>query len=447
MSLHRPFPAHPASIYLWACLLTILFLVNARAAAAAGTIRLKVTSKTSVSGRQVAADFIVSNQGSDDAFDVSLNAEVLERSSTIPVSQRLRPGESSTVTFRDTLPENMHGALPMFVVITYRDINRAVFSTAALAVVRTESIPDAPVKLHVKKRVGRTRTTIVATVVDPLKSLPEIVPRCHVSDDMSVSRSEKTVRLDNGLARARFFIRGRGEKTGRYAVFVTAEYSRSGSRCLEYCQIPIEIGPSGPTPALRQLTLAAVYATGFLAIGILSVALVLPGARKRMQRMFPDNAWPVRTADGIVLLVVEAFILSYLSPEHLLTETIATGGDTASHYYTLHYLRSTLLPQYKISGWTPGNYAGFPMLQFYFPLPFLLMCALNVVVPLQIAFKWVTLLGVFLLPVAAFVMLRRLDIPFPGPAAGAVLTLPFLFNPETSAWGGNILSVLAGEFS
>jgi TolA-binding protein len=94
-----------------------------------------------------------------------------------------------------------------------------------------------------------------------------------------------------------------------------------------------------------------------------------------------------------------------------------------------------------------GNYAGFPILQFYFPLPFLIMSLLDLVMPLQVTFKLVTLLGTALLPVCAYVMLRLIRCPFPGPGIGAALMLPFLFNGANSMWGGNILSTLAGEFS
>ena len=152
-------------------------------------------------------------------------------------------------------------------------------------------------------------------------------------------------------------------------------------------------------------------------------------------------------ADILVLAAVEIFLFSKFDLASLFTATTTAGGDTASHYYTLQYLRETLLPAGRITGWTMGNYAGFPILQFYFPLPFLLMCLLDLVMPLQVAFKLVTLLGTALLPVSAYVMLRLIRCPFPGPGIGAVLMLPFLFNGANSMWGGNILSTLAGEFS
>ena len=151
--------------------------------------------------------------------------------------------------------------------------------------------------------------------------------------------------------------------------------------------------------------------------------------------------------DVCLLLLITVFLLSYFEPKYLFLKTTTTGGDTASHYYTAQYLRDHLIPHGRISGWTQGNYAGFPMLQFYFPLPFLLMVALSWFMPLQIAFKLITVLGTFLLPICAYYSLRLMGYLFPVPVLGAVFTLPFLFMEANSMWGGNILSTLAGEFT
>ncbi|MDI6615561.1 MAG: 6-pyruvoyl-tetrahydropterin synthase-related protein, partial [Syntrophaceae bacterium] len=91
--------------------------------------------------------------------------------------------------------------------------------------------------------------------------------------------------------------------------------------------------------------------------------------------------------------------------------------------------------------------AGFPLFQFYFPLPFVLMALLSYAIPLQIAFKLITILGVGALPLCCYASLRLMDQRFPVPAAGAILSLCFLFMEANSMWGGNILSTLAGEFA
>jgi TolA-binding protein len=156
---------------------------------------------------------------------------------------------------------------------------------------------------------------------------------------------------------------------------------------------------------------------------------------------------PEIAIDLLVLLVLFLLLGRYFEPKYILSDTTTAGGDTASHYYTARYLKETLLPAGKIIGWTYANYAGFPLFQFYFPLPFLAMALFSLVVPLSVAFKLATVLGIFLLPLCTYVSLRWMSYRFPVPILGAVFTLPFLFMEANSMWGGNILSTLAGEFT
>jgi hypothetical protein len=151
--------------------------------------------------------------------------------------------------------------------------------------------------------------------------------------------------------------------------------------------------------------------------------------------------------DGLVLLSIFLFLLSYFKPEYLLMKTITAGGDTASHYYPAYFLKEYLLPKLKIIGWCPGWFAGFPLFQFYFPLLFVLSVLISYIIPLQISFKIVTVLGTFLLPITAFLCMKIMKFKFPIPALAAIFTLAFLFNEGNSMWGGNIPSTLAGEFS
>jgi len=151
--------------------------------------------------------------------------------------------------------------------------------------------------------------------------------------------------------------------------------------------------------------------------------------------------------DLLVLLLIFIFLISFFEPKYMLSKTITTGGDTGSHYYTAVYLKEVLLPKGKIMGWLQGNYAGFPLFYHYFPLPFLIMVLLSYVIPMQIAFKLVSVLGVFLLPFCVYLAFRLLEYEFPIPILGALAALPFLFMEANSMWGANIPSTLAGEFS
>ncbi len=144
-----------------------------------------------------------------------------------------------------------------------------------------------------------------------------------------------------------------------------------------------------------------------------------------------------------------AFVASHFPASLMFSETVTNGGDMGSHYYPAQFLLDELLPSGTVVGWCPGSYAGYPLFQFYFPLPFVLMSAVAMagILPLTVAFKLATAMGSVLLPVCAYLGLRLAGTPFPGPVFGAMGSLFFLFMTANSMWGGNIPSTLAGEFS
>src|SRR5260370_1722212 len=177
----------------------------------------------------------------------------------------------------------------------------------------------------------------------------------------------------------------------------------------------------------------------------------------------PAPAWWSPVEVWIGLLVVAAccvFIFVQLEPRLLLRNTTAAGGDTGAHVWWPAYLRDHLLP-WRLAGWSPDFYAGFPAGQFYFPVPALLIVGLNRLIPYTVAFKLITALGPLLLPVGAYVFARGIRARNPAPAALAVAATGFLFfngDPGTTQtdkgiafnqhiMGGNLASNLAGEFS
>jgi hypothetical protein len=141
------------------------------------------------------------------------------------------------------------------------------------------------------------------------------------------------------------------------------------------------------------------------------------------------------------------FVLLQLKPQLLLANTTPAGGDMGAHVWGPAYLRDHLLPHGRITGWAPDWYAGFPALVFYFPLPSLIIVALDVVLPYGIAFKLVAVSGLVTLPASVYVFARLTGMRFPGPPILAVATVPFLFDRFHTIWGGNIPSALAGEFA
>ncbi len=196
------------------------------------------------------------------------------------------------------------------------------------------------------------------------------------------------------------------------------------------------------------------------------------------------------------LLVAGAtlFLFQSLEPSHWFSSTTPTGGDMGAHVWSPAYLRDVLLPNFRLTGWSPDWYAGFPAFTFYMVIPSLLIVFVNVglvwwlaipasivlaaaslwarprygtspariatiygtafflwvlVVPIEygVAMKLVVVAGMLLLPIAAWSAGKLGGLAFPGPAVLAVMTLPFLFDRSYNIYGGNLMSTMAGEFA
>ena len=148
-----------------------------------------------------------------------------------------------------------------------------------------------------------------------------------------------------------------------------------------------------------------------------------------------------------VVLLAMAFISSYIEPSLILSPSTASGGDMGSMIYLGKYMHDYLLPSGKIYGWSQDRWLGFPIFSFQFPLPYILMALLGYAIPSEIAFKLITVMGVFALPITTFFSMKWMRFRFPVPAISSAATLLFLFDEKNTIFGGNIVSMLAGEFS
>src|SRR5438552_3150624 len=114
-----------------------------------------------------------------------------------------------------------------------------------------------------------------------------------------------------------------------------------------------------------------------------------------------------------VVIVCVGVVLSALHPSQLVLNTTPSGGDMGAHVWWPAFLRDHWFNHFRLAGWAPDWYAGFPVGQFYFPLPALLIDGLALVMPYNIAFKLVTVSGSLLLPVSAYAFARSLRFPWP----------------------------------
>ncbi len=187
--------------------------------------------------------------------------------------------------------------------------------------------------------------------------------------------------------------------------------------------------------------------------------------------------------------------LADLADPLLFANTTPAGGDMGAHVWGPAFLRDHLLPQGRLTGWTPDWYAGFPAYQFYMVVPSLAIIALNlglpwfiglpvaalalvalarsnrlkhwsgsrrrmaliaaaavlvplvVALPYGVAFKLISVTGLVFFPVAGWFMAKAAGSPEPAPAMVSLAAFVFLFDTNFTIYGGNITSTLAGEFA
>ncbi len=186
------------------------------------------------------------------------------------------------------------------------------------------------------------------------------------------------------------------------------------------------------------------------------------------------------------------FVFMMVNPDGVLfTRSTPTGGDLGAHVWGPAFLRDEVLPRFRLTGWTPDWYAGFPAYHFYMVVPMLLVVAVDVglLVPLAlpvsvlaiaglvrvirrrprgwvpmawalgctaflvwpvhyvVAIKLVAVAGLVAMPAAGWALGRLSGLPFPGPALLSAATLLFVFDRSFNIMGGNLMSTMAGEFA
>ncbi len=224
----------------------------------------------------------------------------------------------------------------------------------------------------------------------------------------------------------------------------------------------------------------------------------------RLQRLIASiRDDPGRGAEIVLTLAVillgTGLVLATLHPIELWRNTTPTGGDMGSHVWGPNFLQHQLLPRFRLSGWSPDWYNGFPAYQFYMVVPSLLIVALHVgltwyfavpvvllslgvvvlawakqrlypyrylmafvaglvivlsvPVPYNRSFKLITALGLLGIPVACWACAKLADLPFPIPPLASAAGLLFVYNREPlfnttgNIIGGNFQSTMAGEFA
>ncbi|MDD5275594.1 MAG: hypothetical protein PHR16_05885 [Methylovulum sp.] len=148
-----------------------------------------------------------------------------------------------------------------------------------------------------------------------------------------------------------------------------------------------------------------------------------------------------------ILLFLLYAPIGVLNPYWLSLNHLPTGGDTASHvFYAYQFCQ--YFPQHGLTQWLPEVFGGLPFLSYYFPLPFIVIFLLNQWLPFALAFKWAVFAAAIVMPASVY-LLSLFCFGFSRIAGlfASIATLAFLLHEQNSIWGGNLLSILAGEFA
>ncbi len=179
----------------------------------------------------------------------------------------------------------------------------------------------------------------------------------------------------------------------------------------------------------------------------------VPLLRRRQQRLeeatrrLPNIELVNLVIGALAILGITVFVVWQLRPDLLFGPSMDVGGDNGGHVAAPYFLIHNLLNHGRITGWDPQWFDGFPLYVFYFPLPALLVAALNLIFPYAVAFKLVTVLGTVTLPACVWAFGYMAGFRRPVPVLMAAAMLPYLFNTSYTIDGGNIASTMAGEFS
>lgn len=87
---------------------------------------------------------------------------------------------------------------------------------------------------------------------------------------------------------------------------------------------------------------------------------------------------PRRLFTALIVGSSTLFVVWVMSPWAWFVDATPTGGDMGAHVWSPKFLREELLPNFRLTGWSPDWYAGFPAFTFYMIVPSLAIVMVNV---------------------------------------------------------------------
>ncbi|MFO7871297.1 MAG: 6-pyruvoyl-tetrahydropterin synthase-related protein [Kiritimatiellia bacterium] len=417
----------------------------------ASSISLNIAPSVEVGTQHARVTINIRNRGTSPAFGVHAKAALQGSDLTESACGTLKAGDEWSTSSRIEQLPSREGTYTIVITVRYRDSAGRPFSALAWIPLNIwePSIED-PVKASLTStdiaREGKITLALEHTgrksslPAAPLKAAVKLV----LPDELECADAARSASvLPGSKTELKFHVRNASALEGSaYRVFAVVD-SETGERHESVVTAAVLKIPERQLPFFLRKPFCL---TLFLLFVLSSALMQVPSLRRKSLRVLPERAPRIlKTAfPFLVFSVLFATLFFFIPPSYLLLDTMTTGGDTPAHNYIAGHLKTQLFQHGRILSWANGWWCGFPAFQYYFPLPYLLIALLSLIVPFNIAFKLVSVSGIFLLPAAAYFSGRIMRMPRPVPTVLAAFTLPFLFDSSHVMWGGNIHSTLAG---
>ena len=428
-----------------AFLLGVLFASDLQCKAS--FLRLAAVPACSFRENRLTVTVSISNEGDEAAHQLVAEALLGAARGTSPVRPVLDAGHSYRTTIEMTCPHIDKGIHT--VILKVRCTDRTGYPFTSLATVPlVTAIPaetGEPIGASLAPATMKHLCTADLTITNRTSEVIEASVHVFLPDELACPVPNRRLTVPpRSLHRESIEMHNTSALRGsRYAIVAVVNCSSKGLHHSAVASSQAHITPrTSPLVTQRPLLLAVLLGT---------IAIAVAGQLRRTpDRSFIPPAlhsFANRFFSPLLVLIIAGIVLFHLHPAGILSDTMAVGGDTPAHNYLASQLKTQLIESGRIIGWSPGWWGGFPLFQFYFCLPYLLISVLSTVLPFNIAFKLVSVSGMLLLPASAFFAGRRMRLAFPLPILLATSTVVLLFDRSHTMWGVNIYSTLAGMIS
>jgi len=430
----------------------ILMLVLDASTATASYISLGITSSTTYQNGRMTLNVSIRNKGDESAYSLKVEARLGTNTFLSQINNSLSTNTSYSTALDLGQAPQIPGIYTVAIKAHYTDAGGFPFTVvSSIPVVSTdpEEINEsilARFKPVTIKESGPMYLDIYVRGTNPVNASITMIHPNELSCTLLESATGITPGRTNtiGIAITNLF----ALSGSSHAVIAVIDYIENGLHRSTAVSSLVTI----PRPKASFLQNRKIWGTAALVLLILFCFLQVSRHTSKCEQQ-KDSGHPFHESriDSlcaiIVLMIILGCLAYYIPPKYLFMDTTTTGGDTPAHNYLASHLKDQLFGHGRIVSWSNGWWCGFPMFQYYFCLPYLLVALLSALIPFNIAFKLVSVIGIFSLPVCTYASGRMMRLPPPVPILMSIVTIPFLFIGPQTMWGANIYSTFAGMIS